>query len=346
MTSLIPFIWRTSETEMTHQDTSYFFEKVIEKNNSKFQQIGVSDATQDNISKMIHTELRGQEEKLTNASGDVDVTSKLVSIFQDWDKNTVIPAQYGAYVTLDEPLGIILRTANNAILIISKDLEQCKKIYETMRLDFEKLNKTTKDFGLNLSEVLTGNEYSMSMINRNNENIKQMNLRPTKNTFEEEVIGELGKITNCNLNNVEIQFSEPTETFEYDILLPTAREHVFDIEVTDYESAKGKVHENLDSLKSQLILSTLDKAQRLSATSIIITKGFPEETFNQMKEVANSRHVTLLNENNYKETLPKIILTKLLNRFEDYSNRYSRLGRTRNPIARKARKPVSSYIDR
>jgi len=348
MTSIIPVVWRISETEETTHDANYFFEKVIENNISKFQQVGISQATQENISKMIQTELRGQENKLTSASGDVDITSKLLNIFRDWDENIITPTNYGAFVTQDEPMGIILRIRRNTLMIIAKDLEQAKKINETIRMDFEKLNKTTKDFGLNLTEYLTGKEFSLSMLNRINDKIKQLNYRPTKNSFEKEVMDEIEKITNCNLNNVEIQFSEPVETFEYDILLPTSIEHVFDIEVTDYESAKAKVYENQGTLKSQLILSTLDKAQRLSAESIIIAKGFPEEIFNQMKELATSRHITLLNENNYKETLPKIISTKLLNRFEDYSRMRSRRSRgsIRSLGQRRVNKAISPNYDR
>jgi len=262
----------------------------------------------------------------------VDITSNLVS--KDWNERIELPSTPDIFVTIDEPKVLIIRIWSNVFLIISKELEKAKKINEMIRLEFERLNKTTKDFGLNLSEYLTGNEYSMSMINRITEKISTITIRPTKNTFEQEVIDMIEKFTNSSIHNIEIQFKEPNESFEYDILLPTSREHVFDIEVTDYETAKGKVYENLDSLKSQLILSTLDKAQRLHAQSIIITKGFPEETFNQMKELASSRNITLLNEHNYVDTLEKIITTKFLERYDEFSQTSLRQARRRSAVRR------------
>lgn len=47
-----------------------------------------------------------------------------------------------------------------------------------------------------------------------------------------------------------------------------------------------------------------DKAQRLSARSIVVVNGFPEETFSQLRTLADSRGVILMNEKDYKEKLP------------------------------------------
>jgi len=332
MVSIIPTVWRTTDADDSRQRTEYFFEKGIEENESKFKKIGVSKETLENITKMVDVELKGLSNEITEATGDVGIPSKLV--IKDWTEKMILPSSPGIFVTIDEPKALIIRVWNNVFIIISKELEKAKKVNEMIRLEFDRLNKTTKDFGLNLSEYLSGEEYCMDMINKINEKINTITIRSTKNSFEEEVIQTIKTFTNGIISNAEIQFKEPNESFEYDILLPTSRDHLFDIEVTDYETAKGKVHENIDTLKSQLILSTLDKAQRLHAESIIITKGFPEEVFNQMRELAGSRNITLLNEHNYADTLEKIVIEKFLERYDEFTQIFSKRSTRHTEIIR------------
>jgi hypothetical protein len=85
------------------------------------------------------------------------------------------------------------------------------------------------------------------------------------------------------------------------------------IEITDYNSAREEIHENYDTLKSKLILSTVDKAQRLGARVVIIAKGFPPNIFAQMKELAVSRKVTLLSDEEYKKGIEDTILQTTIN---------------------------------
>lgn len=70
-----------------------------------------------------------------------------------------------------------------------------------------------------------------------------------------------------------------------------------------------------------MILSSLDKAQRLKAQCIIIAKGFPEQTFQQIKDLTSSRNIILLDDVNYKKTLEKIILKKFKDSYFDYRSR-------------------------
>lgn len=61
-------------------------------------------------------------------------------------------------------------------------------------------------------------------------------------------------------------------------------------------------------MKSKLILSPIDKATRINAQVVVITKGFPDETLKNMRQFAVSRNVILLTENNYKEELQTLLV--------------------------------------
>jgi hypothetical protein len=69
---------------------------------------------------------------------------------------------------------------------------------------------------------------------------------------------------------------------------------------------------NNETLKSQIVLSNLDKAKRLNAKVITIAKGLPTESFEQMKELCASRDILLLNENNYKQAVEEYFLKATL----------------------------------
>jgi hypothetical protein len=116
-----------------------------------------------------------------------------------------------------------------------------------------------------------------------------------KNEFEQEVMNNIAKITDCMLTNKEIFFLAPDENIEYDILLPVGKKNFIDIDVTDYETAKDKSRKakgslTTETLKSQIIVNPSDKAMRLRAELISIVKGFPTNTLKQLKEFSDSRN--------------------------------------------------------
>jgi len=321
MTAIIPVVWRATEATESSPGSEYFFKSTISGKKNVFQSLGISKETVQNITKMLKTESRGQEDKILQAVQNADLTKSILEQDENWERDLLFPSFEGVFVTLDEPKGVILRIWMNCFIIVTKDIDTGMKLNEKIKVDFDNLNKVTKDFNLELTEYLVGKDYAMHMLTKSDIKFTSVNFTVPKNDFEQEIMHEVEKLTNCILNNVEIKFKEPTETFEYDILVPISDNEIIDMEVTDYETAKGKAYENLDTLKSQLILSTLDKSQRLKAVCIIIAKGFPDNIFNQMKEVATSRNITLLNEVNYKQNLEKIIFENFLKEHKEYSER-------------------------
>jgi hypothetical protein len=83
------------------------------------------------------------------------------------------------------------------------------------------------------------------------------------------------------------------------------------IEPTNYENLKEQMPPT-ETLKSKIILGTHDKAQRIGAKVIVIAGWFPDEIFKELKKIADSRHVTLLSDVNYKSELPLIFWDNLL----------------------------------
>ena len=154
MTIIIPIVWRVSESDDSHRGIEYFFNKCIQQNSSNFQNIGITNEIIEKMSKILTAQLRDQKLKLFDSIGDSDIASKLLDydesiseFFPDFKTSIFIP--------LNGSSGIILRVMDNFFLIIGKDLDVVNKINETIHKEFEKLNKTTKDFGLSLTEYIS-----------------------------------------------------------------------------------------------------------------------------------------------------------------------------------------------
>ena len=331
MVSIRPIIWRTSSKENTTQDSDYFREQIIESNKGDFKEIGISDETIENIIKIVKTEFQGQEEKLTEVTGNQRITKKLLNMDKDWIEELKNNSNNGCFVSISEPSILVVRTPyQNSIFLFGKNSEDVSRKLEEIKTSFYKLNEVTKDFGLELVQFITGKEYAEDQLLKLNQSILTMKFKLSKNKFEEEVIKSIQQIINIVLNNVEIMFDKPTETFEYDIIIPIDTDEILNIEITDYTTLKEKIHETSETIKKELILNTLDKAQRLKAKSIIITKGFPKEIYDSMKELATSRNIILLNDINYIDQIEELIIEKCLNSKSDERHFFSRRSRIRH----------------
>jgi len=313
MVVVIPVIWKTSIEKEIEKDPGYFFERAIIANKGDYRPIGISKESIENLNQITKSELKAQEGYLKEIIEDPNLIQKILPSIDHWLDILKNSSNETAFLTINEPKCVIMGSErfSNILLMFSKNYNAILKLNEKIKTDFEKLNKVTKDFGLQMTGYLFGEEVGKYQLNKI-EAIKSISYGPIKNDFEKEVFENIRSLTNCLLTNIEITYEKPTETFEYDILIPIEKDNMLNIEVTDYEMAKGKVHENVDSLKSQLILSSADKAQRLRATCIIIAKGFPSETFEQMKELATSRNVTLFNEHDYLANLEGIIMNRFI----------------------------------
>lgn len=292
------------------RESTYFFDRVIRQNKENFESILVRQeirrVIKENTNRM-STQIR---EKMERVIPFVDVIERLAPSAENITSSLIIdydlPSEY--YFYTGNP-SIVLPMSANSFCILSRTKEEAAQLMQFIRTEFEKLNEVTKDFGLELLDFLTGRKYQETIL-KSLRNIQSVQYAEPRNDFEKEVIDTCEKMTSSFLPNPEILFSEPTETYEVDVFVGINEEVKKIIEPTNYETLKEMPAG--ENLKSQVILRTLDKAQRLGAQSVVIAKGFPEQAFNELKKIADSRGVTLLSDSNYKNQLHKVLCEDLL----------------------------------
>lgn len=310
--------------EGSSQDEGYFFDRITE-NNSLYDQLGLSKDTIQIISKIINNEKTGQRQKLGEIITDPTVITTLVPDLEDIPELLRSTENQELFVYRGEPKSLLFRMGRRVTaVIISKILLEAEKMISTLDSDFKQMGNVTKDFGLRFSKLMTAKEYASRILDLYEGVTKNYKFGPPRNEFEAQVIKDVAEITNSMLTNIEISFTKPNESFEYDILIPLLNDNILDIEITDYQSAREEIHETYDTLKSKLILSAIDKAQRLRAQVVIVAKGFPPSVFEQMKEFAISRKVALLNEEDYKKGIEEKIINVVLEGYRRRSGGYYR----------------------
>lgn len=304
----------TSRSELS---SDYFFNKVISENEEEFETIDVYSVFRDTIGKsidLVEHKLRERLEKVTSS----DILTQLLPHKEDRYISPYLIRRFIGDVPRrfcfhKNTASLIIPITSHTFYVISEDEKSATSLLEEIKHRFEQLGEITKDFGLKLSRFLTAQEYQNSIL-ENLEHVKEIEFDKPQNVFEEEVIEACSKLTSSFLSNVKVQFDEPVESFEYDLFIGFTEKRKVIIEPTDYESKKQEIRKKRitsETLKSTVILATHDKAQRLKADSIVITNGFPDETFLKLKKIADSRGVGLMNEKNYKLGLPSALWRKL-----------------------------------
>lgn len=318
---MVPARWKTNRTPETSHGSDYFFNRIIRNNENDFLKAGISETTKDNLNTILKVELDDIEGRLREVI-DNPVLMKEVFKREDYLLNDLaLSTSSNCCVSKNDPKSIILQYYPNAILIISKDYDIASKTANMLKEKFNELARTTKDFGLTLVEFAYGKELAETRLKASEYKILSYKFKEPRNDLERQVITDIAKMTDCNLSNVEVFFDSPKESYEYDNLIVIDAETCIDVEVTDYQTAREKTHDNMDNLKSEIILNTLDKAQRLKATCVIIVRGFPKQTFTQIQELAQSRGIFLFDESNYKKSLEDIILSKFIQKYSEYEER-------------------------
>jgi hypothetical protein len=301
-----------------NEEAGYYFDKVI-RESQDFSHLGITEEVLTEIKQIFTKESAAQNKKIDEILQS-DFANEL---FLDWGKYLEILREQksqSVYIHNDIPGSLIVRQSSNEFFILSKNIDDTVNLFDKLNLECEKIGNITKDFGLTYQGLISGKEYACSIIEKI-EGLGNYKINNPKNSFESTVIAEISKLTNSILTNIEIAFKNRNETFEYDILLALKKDLILDIEITDYDLAKEKIHENnVDTLKSQVILSPIDKAQLLGAKLVIIARGFPDDAFTKMKELATSRKVLFLSENDFYKSLEKLIMNSCIPKAESYES--------------------------
>jgi len=293
----------------------YFFQKTVAENREEFEIIDVGHE----LRRLIDKWTNGLTKRLKERFASVIPSTEVVDIIlpQSLPERVYIPRiarglPRPVYFHKVRPVAVI-PISPVSMYILGNKREHVTKVIEDIKFRCEELNEVTADFGLELLKILTSRDYQEFLLERL-EKIEKTDYGNPKNDFEKEVIQTCEETTTSLLSNLTIVFSEPTESFEYDLFIGFGDELRVIIEPTDYESLKTEIQDvkvGKDTLKSRVILGTLDKARRLKAESIVVVKGFPEKTFTDLKSLADSRGVSLMSDENYRNSLPFVLLNNL-----------------------------------
>jgi len=296
------------------RDQSYFFDRVVRQNETYFETLhirkeirkAVSDSAE-SLAKTLHGKLETIipfQDVITALLPDSKLLSERVIL--DYDA----PSEF---YFCKKSAGFIVPLGFNSFCVITKNKKDSDEIMNYIKTESEKLNNVTKDFGLSIEEVASGKKYQENILKSSN-NVQNIQQKEPKNDFEKEVINFCNELTNSILSNVDISFIEPTETYECDNFIGMNESTRRIIEPTDYTATTDPLPKG-ENFKSQIILRALDKARRLGASSIVIVKGYPEQAYSDVKKIAESRGIILLNETNYKSSLPQILCNDLIKAF-------------------------------
>lgn len=309
----------------------YFFRKTVAENEEEFETVDVHSELLFAIAQgmeSVETKLKEQLSSITSS----EIIEKLLAPLRQRALRRIerpltfrgVPRRFHFH---KESPSIIFSVASNFFYVISDSKKHATTLVKDIKSKFEKLNEVTKDFDLELSKFLTSKDYQSFILERF-ENVKKIDYGKPRNAFEEKVIETCGKVTSSFLSNVNVEFEEPKESFEYDLFVDFVGGRTIIVEPTDYEKVKKEIHEEkiaTETLKSKIILATQDKARRLRARSIVISNGFPNETLLKLKKIANSREVRLMSEKDYEIDLPTELCNELL---RTITPRYGRSSRT------------------
>lgn len=290
------------------QDSEYFFRKTVSENSQDFEVLDIQATLSSAVSGAYNSVSKEIKEKLTPIISPETMSSLFhlpKTVDATYIRRALVEIPTIVYLHKKSPT-MIVPSRGDVFCIISNEAKNVKALTADLKAQCENLSRITHDFGLVLKSFLTGREYQSYLLAKIEKVIKH-EIGSPKNEFEKEVVEACSSVTSSFLPNVNVQFQEPNECFEYDVFINLPPRTRFIIEPTNYESVQTEISGKklaTETLKSKIILATQDKAQRLGARSIVIVNGFPEETFAQLKTLANSRGIILMNETEYKTQLP------------------------------------------
>ncbi len=329
-----------SRDDSLHQRGSYnFLRGVIKNNESEFTPVGIDKSTYDKVHELLQTSHSQTMERILSVVKDPELAKSLSpGIDESVDRLMAHSLRSGrgvhrVYHAYDRAL--IVQGAGSSFFVIAPESKDAEFVAEKISNEIKKISKVTRDLGVWVDNILVAKEYGQALV-RGVANVNNIKACEPKNDFERVIAQKVDVVASSALPNIEVIFSSPPENFEYDILLPIASNALIDIEVKDFETVKGQIDAGSPSMKSQVILAPLDKARRLGAEPMIVANGFPKSTLAQMRELAESRKIRLLEPDACGPEISRLALSKLFSstreeRMSLYAEATRRMG-LRGPI--------------
>jgi hypothetical protein len=316
--------------EKTAESAEYFLNKTVYKNSEEFKTLNIQEEIYSTVATSYNSVAQKLKAELTEVI-PANVADILINLPSEPDgyyvRQTVRDAPEHLYIHKNSP-ALIIPVSTNTFCIISSEARHVNSLALHIKSQIESLGKVTADFGLKLRHVLLAKEYQAFVL-KSMENVSKIELGEPKNDFEKEVIDTCSQVTTSFLSNVNVHFKEPTENFEYDIFVNFPARTRLVVEPTDYTIVKDEIKNGgiaAETLKSKVVLAMIDKAQRLRARGVVVTNGFPQNTFSQLKAISESRGVVLMNETDYKEKLPNELCRIMMSGLSSPRSRVIRRG--------------------
>ena len=294
------------------RDESYFLSKIVSDNPTRFRPFGIDHELRSKARDLVRSKHAKDSEDLRGVVENPELVKEVLPEEKDLEDLIPLRRVTGRLFRINGK-GLLVDNNDGTFHVIAKNKTEGEELACWIEAEVRQVAKVTADFNLTLDKLLRGRDFALGLV-KQVENLVAFEERTPKNPFEKDVAEGISAITNATLANVEASFAKPVETQEYDVLLPIANDFILDIEVKDYEAVKKEIHSTNENLKQKIVSGPADKAGMMEATPIVVVKGFPPEVFSQLKEIATSRKVNLLDVGNYRLEIEKIILKHLLRR--------------------------------
>lgn len=319
---------RREEKTSVLPDESWYFDKVVSE--IGFEPLDFSAE----VKKLILKHAEEEKQKIRHRLKNIITYPELLGAFlSSIDVDFFSPK--GVYLHKN-PLAIVLRIDEDSFIVISSNKDEGETVVEKFRSRFIELGKTIANFGYLIDRFETGKNVVKQWLESKKDIFATNELKP-KTDLEEKIIEVIDQFTDSYISNLEIIFKDPSESFEYDVVLVLHEKLALNIEVMDYEDVKDEIQKLKETtkyfkenLKSTILLRTFDKTNRLGIESVIILKGFPSDVFSNIREIATSRGMTLLDSKSTKD-IHLMLIGKLsalarapIASFDDFVREYHR----------------------
>lgn len=300
----------------------YFFDKIIAES-GKYEAVAIRESVVSNLRDTLIQENKRLSAALSEVIADPSLLKDLelpIDEFLSYTNDIALSRVRGPqriYIRTQPPKTVIVRMGTGSFVIVANSKEEALRVVDETKSRFSEVSEITKDFGLRGGDMVTGTDFTSSTL-KNQKGVIAIKQKEQKNGFENEAQSNIAKITNSSITNAEIEFSSPSESFEYDMISAFSDSLRFDIEFKDYEQVREELHQSTETWKSRIILTIGDKATRLGAIPTIVVKGFPNDVLKSLKELGDSRKISLLSSEDYEQVIPNQICTRLIHSREFY----------------------------
>lgn len=201
-------------------ESDYFFRKTVAENNEDFEVLDIHAV----ISSAIIGAYSSVSKKLREKLNPVVSSDTMEGLFHLPDKvdnmfvrRSLLDTPPKVYLHRKSPT-LIVPSLPNTFCVISNEAKNVQGLINELKSKCESLSMVTRDFGLALQKFLSAKDYQSFLLSKM-EKISKFEIGEPKNTFEKEVIAACSSVTSSFLPNVNVQFKEPPECFEYDVFI-------------------------------------------------------------------------------------------------------------------------------